>query len=482
MSIASEIQRLQTAKEDIVRALSRKGIEIPSGSTLDEFAEVIDPLTSGKTIGWVDNPDNYLSFKFVTDGSVRWQNKKGDIQYSKDAGTTWTYFSGATVSCDAGDEVWFKGSLTGGCGDNGEASCSKFYTSGKFYVAGNVQSLCGFNSTLVNYHFAYLFYNNVGLNMEASNAIVLPATTLSGYCYYYMFAGCTSLTTAPELPATTLAQNCYGYMFRGCTSLTTVPELTATTLANYCYYYMFAGCTSLTTAPELPATTLASGCYSGMFQGCTSLTTAPELTATTLAQGCYSNMFSNCTSLTTAPELPASTLTQFCYDNMFQGCTSLTTAPELPATTLANYCYNYMFNGCTSLTTAPELPATTLTTSCYSNMFQSCTSLTTAPELPATTLAQSCYYFMFGNCTSLTTAPELPATTLANYCYNYMFQSCTNLNYIKCLATNPSTSYTSYWVSGVQTTSGTFVKNPNTSSWTTGDSGIPTNWTVQDAS
>ena len=28
-----------------------------------------------------------------------------------------------------------------------------------------------------------------------------------------------------------------------------------------CYYNLFYGCTSLTTAPELPATTLASGCY-----------------------------------------------------------------------------------------------------------------------------------------------------------------------------------------------------------------------------
>ena len=62
-------------------------------------------------------------------------------------------------------------------------------------------------------------------------------------------------------------------------------------------YYMFAYCTSLTTAPELPATTLANYCYTYMFNGCTSLTTAPELPATTLADYCYSNMFNNCTKL-----------------------------------------------------------------------------------------------------------------------------------------------------------------------------------------
>ena len=35
---------------------------------------------------------------------------------------------------------------------------------------------------------------------------------------------------------------------------------------------MFAGCTSLTTAPDLLSTRLANGCYYQMFKGCTSLT------------------------------------------------------------------------------------------------------------------------------------------------------------------------------------------------------------------
>ena len=129
------------------------------------------------------------------------------------------------------------------------------------------------------------------------------------------------------------------------------------------------------------------------------------------------------------------------------------------------------------------LPATTLTGSCYQSMFNGCTSLTTAPSiLPATTLVQSCYQGMFYGCTSLTTAPELPATTLIDYCYQGMFQYCTNLNYIKCLATDISaTNCTDNWVNGVSST-GTFVKNPNMTSWTTGNNGIPANWTIQDAS
>ena len=375
-------------------------------------------------------------------------------------------------------------------------------------------------TTLAQYCYSQMFYGCSSL----TTAPVLPATTLAERCYSSMFYNCKNLTTAPALPTTTLAIGCYSQMFAGCTSLTTAPALPATTLYNSCYQNMFYGCTSLTTAPTLPATTLADSCYSSMFgntnvlpdcsnidfasstvvasRGLKGLFSGTKVTdndlerllprnnngryylpVTTLADSCYKEMFQNCTSLTTAPALPATTLYSSCYQNMFYGCTSLITAPELPATNLANYCYYYMFYDCKSLTTAPALPATTLAQSCYSNMFQGCTSLTTAPSiLPATTLADNCYRYMFYDCKSLTAAPELPATTLTTYCYDSMFYRCTNLNYIKCLATSISASYCTHnWVSGVAST-GTFVKNPNMTSWPTGVKGIPTGWTVIDNS
>ena len=95
--------------------------------------------------------------------------------------------------------------------------------------------------------------------------------TMSEYCYYYMFSGCTMLTQAPALPATTLADGCYYYMFQNCTMLTQAPALPATILARNCYYYMFQNCTRLTQAPALPATTLANYCYANMFYSCTSI-------------------------------------------------------------------------------------------------------------------------------------------------------------------------------------------------------------------
>ena len=293
--------------------------------------------------------EEYLTFVALEDGTFTFTPRSNKvIYYSTDNGTTW--IEGNSIEVNNGDKVLWKGTMTpdyyGGIG--------KFSSTGNFDVKGNIMSLLyGDNYkeqtdlTGTTSDFWYLFENNT--KVINANNLSLPATTLASYCYYYMFYGCTSLTTAPELPATTLASSCYSHMFYGCTSLTTAPTLPATTLASSCYYSMFYGCTSLTTAPTLPATTLASSCYSSMFQGCTSLTTAPTLSATTLASSCYSYMFYGCTSLTTAPELPATTLASSCYSYMFKGCTSLTTAPELPATTLAEYCYMYMFQGCSNL-------------------------------------------------------------------------------------------------------------------------------------
>ena len=198
---------------------------------------------------------------------------------------------------------------------------------------------------------------------------------------------------------------------------------------------------------------------------------------------CFCRIFYNCTALTQAPNLPSTKISNYCYAHMFEGCTSLTGAPNLPAMTIADYCYYYTFYNCSALTTVPTvLPATTLAKSCYANMFYSCISLTNAPALPATELSISCYSNMFNGCSSLTTAPELLAITLAKSCYVYMFAGCTNLNYIKAMfTTTPGISYTDSWVQGVSQT-GTFIKNSAASWNVTGNSGIPSDWTVQTAS
>ena len=419
---------------------------------------------------YIDYPTQHLTFKIVSAGTIVWKcrgNIAKTISYLLNDGISWTEITSASgdsapsIDVSVGDTIMFKGINTQYA--SGTGAYNYFSASSAFFnVYGNIMSLID------------------GDSFTASTS----STTLSDTYTFCGLFGVSNVINASNLvlPATTLAQSCYYGMFSGCTSLTSAPTLLATTMATSACTYMFRGCTGLTSAPTLPATTLAQGCYSGMFGGCTELLSAPDLSsATTLASGCCFNMFSGCTSLTTAPAiLPVTTLADRCYAYMFRGCSSLTTAPALPATACTINCYQYMFSGCTSLTSAPALPATVLNNYCYGDMFYKCIGLTNAPALPATTLAQNCYQRMFSNCTGLTSAPALPATTLTNNCYQYMFSGCTSLSAITCLATDISADgCTSNWVKGVAVR-GTFTKASGVS-WPSGSNGIPSGWTVQDA-
>lgn len=382
-------------------------LDYPNVAYISSIDKVIMKDTDPST-----EKSEYLNFKAVGgDATIEMPNSGQTyfgLSYSFDK-NTWTNWNYSAITIPNGSTVYFKGDNPNGMNKGQYSGFRCFKMTGKVEAHGNIQSLLW--------------------NDDFENNLTIP----KDYCFFGLFSGCTSLTSAPQLPATTLTQ--------------------------YCYQYMFRNCTSLTTAPQLPATTITQGCYSNMFNGCTSLTTAPALPATTMVSSCYEGMFRNCTSLKYAPSLPAMVSAMYCYRNMFNGCTSLTIAPELPITTLTgNYCYGYMFAGCTSLTSAPQLPATTLTDLCYDNMFNGCTSLTSAPELPATTLAQQCY--------------------------GQMFENCSNLNYVKAMFTStPSTDRWSgqvyNWLNGVAS-SGTFVKNSE-ATWTTSGV-IPNGWTVQTAS
>ena len=258
------------------------------------------------------------------------------------------------ISLDKGDKL----KLFGICPRYGASENSEntnINCSGDCYIYGNIMSLFNVNTFPVakemnyKYTFAHLFKGNTHIKNHPSKALVLPATTLTEYCYKSLFEGCSGLTKAPALPATTLAEECYYLMFYGCTGLKEPPALPATTLASYCYSEMFRNCSSLEKAPDLPATTLAVGCYNGMFSSCSGLKVAPALPAMSLADACYSQMFYHCGILTEAPDLSATKLAPMCYSYMFQSCFELKLAPLLPATKLEDKCYEGMFKSCSKL-------------------------------------------------------------------------------------------------------------------------------------
>lgn len=280
--------------------------------------------------------DEYLTLSVLGDGEITITIPEGinssyatSISYSKDK-STWneTLIDNTkqtiTIPVTSGENVYLKG-IAKQLSNSTEGVINSTVN---IVASGNIMSLLygddykdkvTFQSGS-SYTLAGLFKDNSHL-INVDN-LILPAMTLSEKCYYNMFSGCTSLTTAPELPATALYVNCYQSMFQDCTSLTAAPELPATSLGVGCYANMFQGCTSLTTAPELPATTLADNCYTSMFSGCTSLTTAPELHATTLVVGCYSYMLSNCRKLNHITMLATDISAESCLNNWVGGVSS----------------------------------------------------------------------------------------------------------------------------------------------------------------
>lgn len=139
-------------------------------------------------------------------------------------------------------------------------------------------------------------------------------------------------------------------------------------------------------------------------------------------------------------------------------------------------CYYRMFAK-TQIVHPPVLPATVMKRACYANMFNLCRNLAYAPELPAVTLNFGCYENMFKAC-GLIESVFLPATSGVVQCYYSMFSGCTRLSEITCLLTNQTSTMTDQWLRNVSPT-GTFYKSSG-ATWSSGESGIPTGWTVQD--
>ncbi|MBE6253529.1 MAG: hypothetical protein E7109_08460 [Bacteroidales bacterium] len=153
----------------------------------------------------------------------------------------------------------------------------------------------------------------------------------------------------------------------------------------------------------------------------------------------------------------------------------------LPATNLVERCYMSMFRNCTSLTRTPVFRVEKTAEKCCYNMFRACSALVNVSdiELPAMELSMDCYRELFRECSQLKTCPVLPAPTLVKECYRQMFSK-SGITTIVCLATDISAELClDQWMSDVAG-GGTFYKSPSMEGWPRSQSGIPSNWTVQD--
>lgn len=244
------------------------------------YSSWLNALPSGWTVAYYPDEyeSQYLTIRFFDEGGLGYYNDTSTpmtLEYSKNGGA-WT-----PVTINANTSVGIEG---GNSGTTIRVRRLGDRTYGHFVLVGNPNTFCDVYGNIMSmvfgeyfehqyvlnssYALSRLFYYCTGIR-DASN-LILPARTLSPYCYSCMFAGCDQMISAPALPATTLAEGCYEWMFSFCQSLQYAPELPATTLAPLCYQYMFQN-VPIFAAPVLSAETLVTGCYKHMFAGCYNL-------------------------------------------------------------------------------------------------------------------------------------------------------------------------------------------------------------------
>ena len=181
-----------------------------------------------------------LTIEAITAGTIYVKNPKEGMQYSKNGGNK-NAVTTDEIALNAGDKVQFYGTATSYNG-------TQFAGTAEVKVYGNIMSLVSADfATLpepialtADNTFAQLFKNYTTL--KDASGLLLPATTLTTYCYGSMFMGCSNLTAAPKLPATTLASDCYWRMFKDCTSLK-VAYVKAAYVSGPCTS-MFYGCSA----------------------------------------------------------------------------------------------------------------------------------------------------------------------------------------------------------------------------------------------
>ena len=175
----------------------------------------------------------YMTIEALEDGLTAKMTRNA-LEYSVNGGEWVSLAANAeTPAVSKGDFISFRGNSPSITSSNGIGT---FTISKKCNLLGNCNSLLfgdnaeGSNLN-ANYSFYRLFKNNT--NIVSVSKDFLPSTLTAGRCYYEMFYGCTSLTSAPDLSATNLANYCYYSMFYGCTSLTTVPSISIERTGNF---------------------------------------------------------------------------------------------------------------------------------------------------------------------------------------------------------------------------------------------------------
>ena len=301
------IKGINIDKKEVIKIQDAKTLNILWGKVEPDYLYIEN----------VDESDCELSFE--TNSSItlppsdKYTNK---VEFSTDkkTWTTWNFDTANTLIIPKGGKVYLRNDsgVFSYYGTDGYYYITSIKTTMKCNVGGNLNTLLNYNEEILDISdkrscFRQLF---VGAKIVDASKLVMPATTLSQYCYADFFSGNSSLIAPPELPAVNLADNCYYDFFYGCSSLNASPSLPATTLAEGCYANMYERCYKLTTAPILPASTLVKASYKEMFASCSSLNEVTVYANDISAKNCTSNWLSGVASTGTFRNLGSATYTK----------------------------------------------------------------------------------------------------------------------------------------------------------------------------
>lgn len=168
--------------------------------------------------------DRYLTFTATEDNSsisltiAAGAPTTAVLEYSLNGGSFMAYTVGNVISLNSGDYIKMKRVSGVVSYLNQSSKYYKFVMTGTIEASGNIMSL-----------------------IDAS----CESLTAGQFCFYQLFHGCTSLTTAPEMPATSLQNGAYYMTFYNCNKLIIAPELPALTVPQNGYRQTFQGCSRL---------------------------------------------------------------------------------------------------------------------------------------------------------------------------------------------------------------------------------------------
>ena len=197
--------------------------------------------------------DTPLTFEWFDDNSGELAitcYRRGYLWYKVDDGE-WILCNGddIIIPLTKNQTVMFRGENAA----NFEDICTHIFANGNCYIYGNIMSLIkgakedwgnmveedlsAANTLEFEHTFEQLFcYEDNGkyLYNHPSKELLLPATSLTPYCYNMMFMGCSNLERTPELPASIVPYYGYCQMFSGCTKLNYIKCLATDISAEHC--------------------------------------------------------------------------------------------------------------------------------------------------------------------------------------------------------------------------------------------------------